>query len=173
MNLKAQLVDSGRIVGEMVALNVGNNPELFKQIVDMTLYEKRPMQSRAGRVLDLCTIKYPYLFLPHIDRILEFGQQGNILHRSILYVFAETDIQLTEDQEGILLDLCFVWLEKEQLEVAHIIFCFTILFRIVKNIPELAPELAEAIKRIIQTGSAGVKNRGERILKELKKLNYI
>jgi len=173
MNFKEQLVDSGRIVGEMVAANVGNNPEYYKQIVDMTLYEKMPMQSRAGRVLYLCAEKYPYLFPPHIDRVLEHAQKGNILHRAFLYIFAEMDLPMTEDQEGILLDLSFQWLNERELEVAHIIFCFTYIFKIVKKEPELAPELAETIKRIIPHSTAGVKNRGGRILMEMKKLEMI
>jgi len=170
MNFKEQLVDSGRLVGEMVAANVGNNPEYFCQIIDMVLYEKMPMQSRAGRVFCLCTQKYPYLLEPHIEKILNHAQQGNFLHRCFLCVFAEMDVPLSEDQEGILLDLCFEWLNNRQLDVATIIYCITYIFKIVKKEPELGPELAEVIKSIIPHGSAGVKNRGGKILKAMKEM---
>lgn len=173
MNFKEQLVDSGKIVGEIVASNVGNNPEYYKQILDMTLFEKMPMQSRAGRVLSICTLKYPYLFEPHIDRVLKFALEDNGFHRNVFWVFAEVDIKLTEEQEGILLDLCFEWLNNKQLEIAPTVFCFTIIFKIVKKIPELGPELAEVIKSILPTASAGVKNRGLRIIKAMKKMGAI
>jgi hypothetical protein len=111
--------------------------------------------------------------LPHIDRIIEHAQKGNILHRCFLWVFSELNIPLTEDQEGILLDLCFEWLTNKQQEVAIIIFCFTYIFKIVKKEPDLGNELAEVIRNIIPDGSAGVKNRGGKILAELKKMGAI
>ena len=173
MNFKEQMVDSGRIVGEMVAMNVGNNPEYFAQILDMVLHESMPMQSRAGRVFCLVSIKYPYLVKPHIDRILEHAQKGNVLHRSILQVFTEVKLDMNEDQEGILLDLCFDWLANKPLEVAHIIYCFNILFNFVKQVPELGPELADAIRSIIPHSSVDVKNRGQKILTAMQKMGAI
>lgn len=171
MNFKEQLVDSGKLIGELVAANVGNNPEHYKKILEMTLYEKMPMQSRAGRVLNICTKKYPYLFIPYIDLVLEHAKDGNVLHRSFLKLFAEVNVPLNREQEGLLLDICFTWLDIETLETAQVIFCFSILFKIVKKESDLAPELIAVIKRKMPNGTAGVKNRGGRILKALRHLS--
>jgi hypothetical protein len=171
MDLKEQLVDSGKIVGNIVADQIGDNPFYYKQIVRMTLYEPMPMQSRAGRVLNIVTEKYPYLFLPYVDEILAFAQKGHVLHRCILKVFAEVPLPLNEDQEGILLDLCFGWLENRELEIAPVVFCFTILHNIVKKEPDLAPELAETIRQYMPHATPGIQNRGGRILKALSKIN--
>ena len=170
MNIKEKLVDSSRIIGDMVAEYVGENKDRFYEIVKLTLYEEKPMASRAGRVLDLCTEKYPYLILPHLDEIFKHIKEGKILHRSILKVFAEEDITLDEEKDGLLLDSCIEWLLMSGQEVAVQIFCMSILLKFGKKEPELINEIIEVIENILPEGSAGVKNRGIRTIKELQKI---
>jgi len=49
------------------------------------------------------------------------------------------------------------------------VYGMTIAYRMVRAYPELAPELAQTLETIIEYGSAGMKNRGDKILKWLRK----
>lgn len=55
-----------------------------------------------------------------------------------------------------------------QATVAPRVYGMTIAYRMVRAYPELAPELAQTLEKVIEYGSAGMKNRGKKILKWLR-----
>ncbi len=169
MNFREQLVDSSKLIVTMVASNVGCNPEYYRQILSLVLREKMPLISRAGRVLNICTEKYPWLFLPHVDEVIREVQAGILLHSSILKIFAERNIELSEDQEGILVDAAFRWLSDNSQPVSVKVYCMEFLKSSALKEPGLTPELVSILKELIPGGTPGIKNRAGKIIRTLQK----
>ncbi len=168
MNFREQLVDSSRLVGNIVAEKVGENPEHYKQILDIVLTDEIPMSSRAGRVLDFCTIKNPGLITPHIARIFNQIKKGQCLHRSVLKIFSELPVTFTEEQEGMLVDACFKWLADDSQAVAIKVYCMEILGKFAQKEPGIIPELVSILEEQIPTGTAGIKSRSRKIIRKLR-----
>ena len=57
--------------------------------------------------------------------------------------------------------------------VAPRVYSMSIIHKLVLRYPELAHELAESIEMVLENGSAGMKNRGQKILKDLQKRDLI
>lgn len=169
MNLKDQLVDSSKIIGEIVAKNVGEDNALYKQILDLVLYEPMPMSSRAGRVLNICTENKPSLFVSYIDIVINHIKKNKDVHRCILKIFAEIPYSLNEKQEGIMVDFCFNILGDESQSIANKIYAMEILEKFAMKEPGLIPELVGLLEENLQYGSTGVKNRAGRTLRRLKR----
>ena len=169
MNFKDQLIDSSRFVGDLVAGNVGYDPQHYAEILELVLHENMPISSRAGRVLNICTENNPSLFSPHIQTVIDEIKKGRELHRSLLKVFAEIPYDLDEEQEGVLVDACFKWLSDDSTSVAVKIYCMGILSMSAIKEPDLIPELISVLEDIIPYGTPGIKNKAGRTIKQLKK----
>lgn len=172
MDLREQFVDSSKLIGDMVAKNVLKDPQLYKQIVEMVLFEPMPMSSRAGRVLNICTDESPALFVPYIDTVIKQIKNEKEIHRCILKVFAEVSLELNEQQEGILIDYCFNLLSDESQSVANKIYSMGILEKFAEKEPGIIPELLCVLEEVILLGTAGVKSRGVKLIKKLRKSGH-
>ncbi len=171
MGIREQLVDSSKLIGNMVAENVGKNPESYQEILDMVLYEPMPMSSRAGRVLNTCTENEPSLFQPHVGRIINEIRKGREVHRCILKIFAEMQAVLNSNQEGILVNACFEWLADESKSIATKVYCMEILARFAEKEPAIVPELITILEELMPNASVGTKNRALKIIRRLSGLN--
>lgn len=169
MGIREQLVDSSKLIGDMVAENVSKNPEHYVEILNMVLYEPMPMSSRAGRVLNTCTENEPSLFQPHVGRIINEIKKGREVHRCILKIFAEIQVVLKSDQEGILVNACFEWLADESKSIATKVYCMEILARFAEKEPGIIPELIAILKGMLPDASVGTKNRASKIIRRLSR----
>ncbi len=167
MSFKDQLVDSSKIIGDMVAENVGRNPDHYKEILDLVLFEPMPMSSRAGRVLNLCTENEPALFQPHVTTVINEIRKGKEPHRAILKIFAELQVRLNRNQEGVLVNACFEWLADESQSIATKVYCMEILARFAEKEPGIIPELIAQLEELLPDGSVGTKNRALKIIRRL------
>ncbi len=172
MNFRDQLVDSSKMIGDIVIRNVGCHPDYYKQILELVLYEPMPMSSRAGRVLNVCTENYPYLFQPHVKDVLNHLKKKKELHRCILKIFAEIPVHLDKNQEGILINSCFDWLADDSQSIATKAYCMDILANFAEKEPEIIPELISILKELLPAGSPGIISRASRIIKKLSGSNF-
>ena len=168
MNFKEQLADSSKKIGDLVVQNVGCNPDYYNEILELVLHESMPMSSRAGRVLNVCTENYPYLFQPHVNDIIVHLKKKKELHRCILKIFAEIPVQMNESEEGILLNFCFDWLADNSKSIATKAYCMDILAHFAEKEPEIIPELLSLLYVIRSEGSAGLQNRAIKIIRKLR-----
>ena len=165
MSFKDQLVDSSKVIVDIVAANVGNNPVHYEEILDLVLNEPMPMSSRAGRVLNLCTENEPTLFQPYVNTVINEIKKGKEVHRCILKIFAELQIMLSKHQEGILVNACFEWLADESQSIAAKVYCMDILARFAEKEPGIIPELIAVLQGLLPHGSTGTKNRASKIIR--------
>lgn len=167
LSIKDQLVDSSKIVIELVAAGIGNDAKLLEETIYVAYNEKPPVSSRAARVVQLCAEKNPELFLPYLDTIIFNMPEQEGTRRSFLKILADIPYDFTEDQKGMLADRCFEWFQSNNQPVAIKAYSMQLLVKIAESEPDLKPELISVIKEQIPRSSAGIVAQGNKILKKL------
>ena len=167
LSIKEQLVDSSRIVIELVAAGIGNDTGLLSETMDIAFREKPPVSSRAARVVQLCAGRNPELLLPYLDIIIFNMPEQEGTRRSFLKILADIPYNFTEEQKGVLANCCFDWFQSNNQPVAIKAYCMQLLAKIAESEPDLKPELISVIKEQIPRSSAGIVAQGSKILKKL------
>ena len=162
------LLEMSRRNTDMVADMVFQKPELFAALFQIFLRNEEPVSRRAAWVIDIVTEKYPELIAPHLGRIIEmlseFHHDG--LKRHSLRMLARSPFP-SEEEMGLLMNICFDWLLSATEAVAAKVYCMEILYRISQIEPDLKKELADSIEWRMNEETAGFRSRGQKLLKKL------
>ena len=62
--LKDHLADSSRVLADLTAQMVYDNPLLFRELTVLAFGEEAPYAQRAARVVAICSLRYPELLIP-------------------------------------------------------------------------------------------------------------
>lgn len=174
MNFRDQLLaELSKKNTDYIASVVGNDENLFKQLIDLLLSNEKYVSGRSAWVIETLWLKYPYLIDPYINDLVDFlpVSKYDNQKRHCLKILSSRDIrEFDEERLGILIDRCFTWLEDPVYPTAVKMFSMQIIYNFIKIEPVLAPELIALIENQFDDGTPGFKNRGEKILKELYKL---
>lgn len=143
-------------------------PELYEELFELVLENEDPHSRRAIWVFDACDEELSGVARPFLPRLIDhldvFDHDG--MKRHSLRILSRHE--LPERQTVQVLDFCFKMLTL--FEAAAIkVHAMQILYNISQKEPGLKPELISAIELAIQEGTTGVKNRGNRMLKKLRK----
>ncbi|MCP4312374.1 MAG: hypothetical protein GY790_14010 [Bacteroidetes bacterium] len=145
-----------------------NSRHEFNTLLDLALYDKDPLAWRAGWILDGSDELSPGLASDFISTIIQrlpkIESTGTI--RCLLRLLCRYDI-LEEDQ-GILIDLCFRYLVSELYPVAVKVHAMQIIYNHVLIYPELKDELVTVISDQVDNNSVGFKSRGMRLIKKME-----
>jgi hypothetical protein len=68
--IKEQLPDSSRAVADITVRLVYENPYLFREIALLCFGGEMPWAARAARVLSICCVERPELFIPMRKKFL-------------------------------------------------------------------------------------------------------
>ena len=145
---------------------VGNSPKRMKALMHFFFHEKLQYCQRSSWPVGHIGLKYPNLVRPYAHQMIEVmdNPQHDAVVRNILRIYEE--VEIPEDVEGPLCDKCFEFIENPKNAVAIRAFALTVLQRIARKFPELQQELVAQAKEIMPTGTAALKVRCRRILKE-------
>lgn len=155
---------------EIYIKEVGGSPEHFNTLLDLALNEKDPLAWRAAWILDGSDEQHPGLASGSVRRItreLPRVQSTGTL-RSLLRLLCRYNIQ--EEDQGMLIDLCFKYMTSELYPVAVKVHAMQIIYRHVLIYPELKEELVTVIQDQVDNNSVGFRSRGNRIIKALEKI---
>ena len=149
---------------------IGPNQEAFDELMKLFLGNEYRVTQRGAWVVSHCADEYPFLIKKHIKPIILNLQ--NDVNDSVKRntVRALRDIEIPEDLHGITTEICFGLLNSGKEPVAIKIHAMVIFQNIVKIYPELKEELKLSIEEQLPYGSAGFKNRGNKVLKSLDKI---
>jgi hypothetical protein len=167
MDFESQLVDSSRFIAETVAANVGDNPVYFKKLMDLAFSGKNKVSMRASRAAIFCVEKHPHLIVPYLNKIIKLLPDDESVRKNFMKILAETPLDFTEDQLGILVDSCFEMLLNDKFSIANKVYSMELLYKISEIEPGLKIELISAIEEQIPKGSSGIKAIGKGLLKKL------
>lgn len=145
-NFNKILGDSLRITSEIAAEAVGDNPKYFKELINLSLQEKAPLNWRAARVVLLCIEDYPKLFIPYVNEIaklfITFKTDG--LKRAYAHILSKYIKLIDEDYLSEIIDVCFNYMLSNQ-KIAVKYNCMKLLFETSKIFPDLKAELKSSI----------------------------
>ena len=148
----------------------GNSKEKFLKLLKLSFNEKDPLAWRAGWILDGSDELYPGLASDHISKIIQklpdLKSTGTV--RSLLRLLSRYEI--SEDDQGLLIDLCFGYMVSGFYPVAVKVHAMQIIYNHVLLYPELKNELVTVIEDQVENNSVGFKSRGMRIIGQLKKM---
>ncbi len=167
MDFESQLVDSSRIIAELVAENVGDNPEHFKKLMELAFSRKEKIAMRASRAAIFCVQKYRHLIEPYLDKIIHMLPEDESVRKNFMKILSETPLEFNEEHLGILVEICFEMLLNDRSSIANKAYSMELLYKISEIEPDLKTELIAAIEEQIPTGSSGIKLIGKRLLKKL------
>jgi hypothetical protein len=168
-DIKTQLLSElSRANVDYTIAALGNDPSYFRELMNFIVNEADPLPMRASWVAEGISEKYPEMIQPYIGMLIRnlrrFTHPGTC--RNVLKILSRTEIRDT--YHGILLDICFDWLPKEERTVAEKVFCMQIIANHLKFYPELTNEFFELIDDQIPKNSPGFASRARLIRKELK-----
>jgi len=162
---------------DYVAFCIGDNEEEFAKLMNIVLRGKEPVVQRAAWAMDVCLEKYPDLLTPYVEVLIEAlfiftdpvrdetnGFTNNGVKRLSLKALASCTIP--DKYEGVMVDLCFRWMQTSDMPVAIKVHCMQILANITERHPDLAEELRTVIIEQIPRNSVGFSSRGRKILKK-------
>ncbi len=153
------------LVGEIM-----NSDEHVETLLRLALHDKDPIAWRACWLLDCSDEKKPGLARKHLTRIIQSleGLQSKGTLRSMLRLL--TRYQIPEEEQGLLIDLCFRYLVSELYPVAVKAHAMQIIYNHVLIYPELKNELITVIEDQAANNSVGFRARGNILIKQMEKL---
>lgn len=169
MDIREQLlVELSHFNMNYIADSIGTDPGNFAKIMRMVLEDKDPVPARAAWVAELVSQRDPGLIDPYtgemIMKLEKFTHPGT--RRNVLKILSRTKIP--QDYQGLLIDICFRWLQDETKKVAAKVFAMEIIENHLPQYPELSFELYEIINDQFDKNSAGFRARGRKVLKKLQ-----
>lgn len=153
---------SGRIM-EMAI----ENPTLIGELIKFMNTQDTVIAQRAGWPIGLLGTSHYHLFTPYIPQLIKCLEKP--IHPAVsrnAYRVLQF-VNVPQQSEGILFDLCARDLSNPKNPVAIMVFCMTVAFNICKKHPDLKPELKLLIEAGLEHGTAGYRSRSHKLLKQL------
>ena len=174
MNFKEQLLaELSKRNTDYIASVIGNDKQLFKQMIQLLLSNENLISGRAAWVVETIWLKYPFMIDPYINDLIDFLPKSKYdsQKRHIAKILSNRNLrELDEERLGILIDRCFTWLEDPVYPPAVKVYSMQIIYNYIEIEPVLAKELIAIIENQYNDSTPGFKNRGDKLLKKLYKL---
>ena len=172
MNQVAEMLSNGRtksIVSHIGELAIKDKSVMLELMECLSSDDARLAELAAWPLYTIAD-KKPSNLLPHLSELINLldREVHDAVIRAILRYFSCIDIP--EEYEGEVYDKCFAFLAEPQFPVAIRVWAMTVCTNLASRFPELAFELIELLEAHIPHGTAGFKNRGQKMLKQLYRL---
>ena len=153
----------------VVVSYIGKDTKRFAHLMELFFSDDNRLAQRAAWVMSHCVEKQPKLATPYLEKLVKHLYKSNedAIKRNSLRILQY--IEIPEPLWGETLEKCFEYLESNNEAIAIRAFSMTVAYNISQHVPEIKPELKALIEEIIIFGSAGLKSRGNKILKKLEK----
>ncbi len=172
MELRKQLLkEHSKENTNIIVSHILDNPALVDELMDIFLNESYRLIQRSAWVVGEVGRASPQLIKPFIPQMIANLKKEDIhvaAKRNTMRFFQE--VEINEEYWGELLDVALTFLGSNEEPVAVKVFSMTVAYHIVKQVPELKEELTIIIEDQLPYGSAGFKNRGQKIISALNKL---
>ena len=152
----------------LVLGNISDFPQYLNALMKIAFDESDIRNWRAAWMVDKIHEKHPELVTPYLPAMTDFvlTTQNEGKKRHLLKLISLHPIP--EDKMAILLNYCIHIFTSACEPVAVRVHAMQILFNIAQKEPDFAGELTDLIEHEIEFhGSAGIKSRGQRLLKKL------
>lgn len=152
-----------------IAAYVGADCKRFARLMNLFLSGDYRIGQRSAWVVNWCTRKHPELIVPWLKKMvlnLQREELHDAVKRNTLRVLG--DVKLPEEVQGAAAEVCFRFLLSKDEAVAVKAFAMTVLGNICRQHPGLKQEVKMVIKDMLPYGTAAIKSRGSKILKQIE-----
>jgi hypothetical protein len=169
-NYETRLVDSSRIIADILVADVNNDQDKFDEILMLALKDEYPLSMRAARIVVLSSFKNINLIKPHTNILLKALSTAKVdgLKRSILKIFAEFPLHLDDDSIGQLTEISFDLINDRNQSIATRAFAIGILAKVIRKFPDLKFEMKAVLESVLEDGSVGLKKKCSKTLKLIR-----
>lgn len=148
---------------------VESHPEDFDELVKLSIEDKQPFSWRAAWLLWSCMTKNDQRVFHYIDSMIKTLPTKRDGHQREL-VKILSDMELNEDQEGQVFDICVSLWEKIGKKPSIRYTAFKEILKIAQKYPELANEISFLTQEhFTETLSPGVRKSINRMIADFKK----
>lgn len=150
---------------------VGDNQEDFDELIHHFISGNTRVAQLVSWAIGDVAEKYPHLVESHHHIFLKKladDSVHNSVRRNVVRIYQT--VSIPEEIEGELYEKCINQILDPKEAIAIKVFSMTVCERIAMRYPDLIPELCDAIASQLPNGSAGIKNRGSKILKKLQSI---
>lgn len=149
---------------------VADKQERFDKLFTLFLKEEYRVTQRAAWPVSYCVIAHPAFLDKHWKSFVENLKKHN-LHDAVKRnsVRLLQHLQVPEQYQGDLMDICFGYLASPKEALAIKVFSMTVLANLAIQYPEIKKELKLIIEDQLPDQSAGFKSRAKKVLKQLDK----
>jgi hypothetical protein len=168
MDLRAEILkEHSKAQSLKIAKWVGNDPQRFKQLMDIFLHDEYRVVQRAAWIVNTAGEKHPGLLLPHLAAMIKRMSDPGVhiaVKRNVVRVLQFIDIP--EELHGQVMDTCFSFLADPKEAVAVRCFSMGVLANLAAQYPDIKQELKAIIEDQLQhETTAGFRSRAKKVLK--------
>ena len=149
---------------------VGDSPESFAELMECFIAGSSSVSQTTSWALSHIGEQKSELIAPHhvnlLAQLQDKPKQG-VVRRNIVRIYQTCPIP--EEIEVELYEACMSYMLDPKEAIAIKAFSMTVCEQIALKYPDLIPELIDALKSVVPTGSAGIKNRGMHTINRLTK----
>lgn len=169
MNLKSEILkEHSKSQVIKIVRWIGSDKHRFAQLMYLFLNGEYRIVQRSSWVVSVCGEKHPELILPWLSVMIKKAEEHNVheaVQRNVVRVLQF--LALPKKVQGRAANLCFNFLQSPEAPVAVKAFSMTVLANIAEGEPDLKREVALVIEEMLPYGSAGIRSRGKKVLKQL------
>ncbi len=146
---------------------VGRDKKRFDSLFELFLHDEYRVTQRVAWPLSYCAISYPALLNNNVEKLVNNLRKPHLhdaIKRNTLRLLQE--IEIPKKYDGVVMEICFNYLESPAEAVAIKSFSLTILGKLAKKYPEIISEIKLLIEKQINHQTAAFKSRAKKFLKE-------
>lgn len=156
---------------DLIADTAIANPAVMRVLMDYSRGNEKTLSFRSAYTIQKASEKKAGVLENYYAEMIEAlpSLKNESAIRSYLNIFIAAGVSgLSDREQGILADKCFIWLNDSESAIAIKAYSMEIIYQLTTLYPELSIELVASIKNNMEGGSAGIKARGQIILNRLK-----
>lgn len=150
---------------------IGGDEQRFAALMELFLSDEYRIQQRASWAVMHCADRWPGLIGPYLEKMVGLLDKPvhDAVKRNITRILRTVDIP--QPLQGATTDRCFRFLLDPSVPAAVKAFSMHILLKIVRNEPELAPELRLVIEEHLPYESPAFQAAARKVHRELERLH--
>jgi len=148
---------------------VGNDFSRFNQLFNLFLNDEYRVTQRAAWPLSYCVIAHPQFIKNNFGKLVSNLQKPS-LHDSIKRntVRLLQSVEIPEKYEGMVLEICFKYVESPNEAVAIKAFALSVLGHLAKKHPDIIPEIKLLIEEQLSHQTVAFKSRAKKLLEQFR-----
>ena len=168
MNLHALLEkEHSKKATSRIVSYIGDNPKRFAKLMKLFFQSEYRITQRAAWPMSYCVRQHPSLITPYYKKLVQLLKQSDVhpaVTRNIVRMLEGVDIPAK--WQGEIMDCCFKFIANPDEAAAVKAFSFGVLDNMVKQYPDILPEIKLIIEERWQHEGGAFRSRARKILKK-------